>query len=394
MAHVSQEKKDIVAKLVKLITEYPIIGAVNMENLPAPALQKMKASLRDQAFIWMAKRRLMKVAFAEAEKTKKDISKLVDYLRGMPALIFTKENPFKIYKKIKQSKSPAPAKPGQIAPKDIEVKAGPTPFMPGPIIGELGQIGIKTGVENGKVAIKEDAVVVKEGEEIKANVAGLLTRLGIEPMELGLDITAFFEDGVIYDRKVLDIDEDKFLSDLTQAAAYANNLAVEIAFPTKDTTDLLIGKAFREAKTLGIECNVLDPEIIEELIARGEAQAIGIKTTANIETGAAKPVEEKKEAPAEEKKEEPKPEEKPAELPKEEPKPEEKPAEPPKEEPKPEPKVEEAPKEEKKDLMKEKKDKITEGTKDEVPDDFRSRLLAKIEEKLKEKELIDEMEDD
>ena len=38
------------------------------------------------------------------------------------------------------------------------------------------------------IAVKEDKVVVKEGDEIPANVAGMLTRLGIEPMEVGLHI--------------------------------------------------------------------------------------------------------------------------------------------------------------------------------------------------------------
>ncbi|MBI2112759.1 50S ribosomal protein L10, partial [Candidatus Woesearchaeota archaeon] len=36
---------------------------------------------------------------------------------------------------LEKNKSNAPAKPGQVAPKDITVKAGATSFAPGPIIG-------------------------------------------------------------------------------------------------------------------------------------------------------------------------------------------------------------------------------------------------------------------
>ncbi len=283
MAHVAQYKKDVVADLVKQLVEYPIVGAVNLEDLPAPALQTMRSKLRGKAQMTMTKRRLMKVAFEEAEKSKQGIMKLYEHLKGMPALLFTKENPFSIYKIIKQSKSPAPAKAGQIAPKDIEVKAGPTSFLPGPIIGELGSIGIKTGVENGKLAIKEDAVVIKEGEEVSALAAGLLTRLGIEPMEIGLDITAVYEDGTIYTRKVLDIDEDQFLADLTQAATWARNLAMEAAYPTKDTISDLITKAQRESKSLGVETALLEPGIIGDLLAKAHVQSQGVKQTANIE---------------------------------------------------------------------------------------------------------------
>ena len=47
------------------------------------------------------------------------------------------------------------------------IPAGPTPFAPGPIIGELGMLKIKAGIEAGKVVIKEDAHVAKKGDVIK-----------------------------------------------------------------------------------------------------------------------------------------------------------------------------------------------------------------------------------
>jgi len=352
MAHVSQFKKDVVANLIKLISENPIIGAVNMEDLPASAVQNMRAKLRGKAEIIMTKRRLMKIAFEEAEKTNQGVSALVEHLKGMPALLFTKENPFRIYKIIKQSKSAAHAKAGQIAPKDIEVKAGATPFLPGPVIGELGALGIKSGVENGKVAIQEDKVVVKEGEEISQNAAGILARLDIKPMELGLDIPAMYEAGVIYDRKVLDIDEDKFLADLTQAGAWARNLAVDISYPTKDTIELLLIKAHKNTKAIALEANILADGVKEDVLAKAERQMKSLKSTANIPAAPAKEKPKPEEKPAEEKKEEPKAEETPkeekAEGPKkEEPPKEEKPAEQPKSDEPKEEKKEEQPKEEK-----------------------------------------------
>ena len=282
MVHVAQYKKDIVTKLVKLLSEYPIIGAMNMEDLPAPALQKMKAQLRGKVEIFMTKRRLMNIAISEASKNKQGLDKLNEYLRGMPALLFTKENPFTIYTIIKKSKSPAPAKPGQIAPRNIEVKAGITPFMPGPIIGELGGLGIQTGVQNGKVAIKADKIVVKEGSEITEKAAGLLTRLGIQPMEVGLDLIAVYEDGVIYDRKILDVDENKFREDLKHAVVFARNLAVEIAYPCKDTIIDLIVNANRMARAIGKEAVILDTGVINDHLAKAGAQGASLKQTAKL----------------------------------------------------------------------------------------------------------------
>ena len=282
-AHVAQYKKDVVSRLAGLINEYPIIGVVNMENLPAPQLQAMRAQLRGKFLITMSKRRLLNLAFEQTKSSKKGIEKLEQYLGGMPALIFTKENPFKLSKTLQKSKSPAPAKGGQTAPRDIIVNKGQTSFAPGPIIGELAIAGIKSGVEGGKVAIKEDTVVVKSGEKIKPKVAEILTRLGIQPMEVGLDLVAVFENGTIYGKDVLSIDESEYKNRLAAASRWAFNLANYISYPTKETIRLLIGKAHNDAKSLGIVYAIFDAGIIESLLGKAEQQMLGLKTSANIQ---------------------------------------------------------------------------------------------------------------
>jgi large subunit ribosomal protein L10 len=174
----------------------------------------------------------------------------------MPALMFTKDNPFELYKIIKKSKTPAAAKPGQLAPRDIIVPAGPTPFTPGPVISEFAALGIKAGVEGGKVAVKQDALVVKEGQPIEAKLASMLQRLGIEPMEIGLDLSCVYEKGVIYPKSVLDVDEVKFMADLIGAATESLNVAVDIGFITADNAEVFIAKAYREAKALEEEAKI------------------------------------------------------------------------------------------------------------------------------------------
>ncbi len=283
VAHVSDYKKEVVKELIRLISEFPIIGIVNMENLPAPSLQKMRAQLRGSFFITMTKKRLIKLAFEETKSKKKGIEELEKFLGGMPALIFTKENPFKLSKTLQKSKSPAPAKGGQTAPRDIIVNKGATSFAPGPIIGELALAGIKSGVENGKVAIKEDSVVVRAGEKIKPKIAEILTRLGIQPMEVGLDLVAVYENGLIYGRDVLSVDEKEYKNRLANAARWAFNLAIEISYPSKDTIAVLIGKANNDAKALGIAQNILEKGIIESLLGKADAQMKSLKAEAKME---------------------------------------------------------------------------------------------------------------
>ena len=390
--HVSGKKKDIAKNIQRLILEYPIIAAVNMEGLPAPQLQKMKAQLRGKIELTMTKRRIMKHAIEGIKGKKKNIELIEPYLRGMPALIFTKENPFSLFKTLKKSKTKAPAKAGQIAPFDIIVPKGPTSFMPGPVIGELAELGIKSGVENGKVAIKADSVAVKEGEKISAKAAGILTRLGINPMEVGLNVTAVYENGDIFTAKVLDIDEDKFKADLSKAVSGSFNLAINIGYPTKETINTLIGKAFNDAKALELSQNIIDEGIIDLLLSKAEGSALSLKGTANIETVEKPKVEKKKEKPKVEEK--PKTEPPKAEEPKKEkvkgtPKSEEKPKV--EEKPTPSEKKEEKVLEEEKEIIKEEKQLEKEANKPKIEDPVEKEVKEEVkeeEEKQLEKERI------
>lgn len=279
--HVPESKTKTVNELKKLLNEYPIVALLNLENLPAKQLQVMKGKLRRDATIRMAKKNLIKEAFKESGKP--NIDKMNGYLGGMPALLLTKENPFKLFKIIKKSKSPAAIKPGQVTPKDITIPAGPTPFAPGPIIGELGMLRIKAGIEAGKVAIKEDAHVAKKGDVIKPQLASLLLRLGIEPMEIGLDLVAVYENGEILSKDVLDIDEGVFIQKLRIVASEAMNLAVDIAYPCRETIELLVQESFRNAKAIAIERDILADLVVEQIIAKANAQAESVRDAANLE---------------------------------------------------------------------------------------------------------------
>ena len=298
-------KTRIIEQLVRYIKEYPIIAVVNMENLPAPQLQKMRAQLRGRVIMMMTKKNLMKLALKQGEPLKKGIEKLSEHLTGMPALLFTKDNPFKLAKILDQNKSNAPAKGGQTAPTDIVVPAGGTGFSPGPIISQLAGIGLKTAIENGKIAIKADAIVVKEGEEIPANVAEILARLKIEPMEIGLSLNAVYEAGDIFTGEILSVDDKEYEDNFKKAASMAFNLAFNSGYPTKETIELMIIKAYNDSKALAISEDLITDETVSLMVEKAQRSMLGLKNTINYEVKTEeKPQEEKKEEKTEDDKEE------------------------------------------------------------------------------------------
>ncbi|MBN1385471.1 50S ribosomal protein L10 [Candidatus Woesearchaeota archaeon] len=281
-AHVAQYKKDNVKEFTKLLKDYPIIGTVNLENLPTAQLQQMRGQLRNAMVLKVTKRRFINIAIDNAAKDKPGLEKLKEHLPGMPALFFTKENPFKLYKIIQKSKSNAPAKAGQTAPRDITVQPGPTNFAPGPIISDLAGVGIKAGIENGKVAIKAESTIVKKGAIINEKQAGIMAKLGIEPMEIGLNVVAVYENGIIFTSDIMGVDETEYINKISQAASWAFNLAVEAGIMTKETTEHLIVKAFTEAKALAISQNIYGKDVIDQIVAKANNQMLALKTQLNL----------------------------------------------------------------------------------------------------------------
>jgi large subunit ribosomal protein L10 len=277
-SNAAPEKKAVIKLIQDYAKKYPIVGVLNMHSLPAAQLARMRSNLRQNVTMLMCKKSLILLALDKLKATYKGVEGLEKILPEMPALIFTKDNPFALYKTIKKSKSKAPAKAGQLAPFDLVVPAGPTPFAPGPVLSELAQLGIKAGVEGGKVAVKQDCTVCKAGQPIKAPLAAMLARLSIEPMEIGLDLVAVYEAGTIYPKTVLDIDEGKFLSDLTTAASWAFNLAMEATYASKDTAEPLLQKAFREAKAVALDGGVMEPELVEDILAKAEREAKAVES--------------------------------------------------------------------------------------------------------------------
>jgi len=280
MAHVAKWKFAEVEHLTTLLTDNKIIGIAEIGGIPGPQLQKMRENIREKARIRCAKNSLITRALDEANKKVNGISGLKGEITGQAAIITTDMNPFKLFKEIKSTRTMAPAKGGETATHDIEVKKGETPFKPGPIVGELQKAGIPAAIQEGKVVITNDKVVVPTGKKIPLDVAQMLTRLEIFPIEIGMNLHAVFEGGTIYKPDVLDINMDKFIIQLQQASSNAFNLALETAWPTKATITNLLLKAYSNAYTLALEKEIYTKDTIKQLLSKTYASMLSLASHA------------------------------------------------------------------------------------------------------------------
>lgn len=277
MAHVAKWKYGEVEELTGLITGKKVVGIVEIGGIPAPQMQHMRKNLQGVAQIRSAKNSLIFRALEEAEKKIKGISGLKETVTGQTAVIATDMNPFKLYGQIKTTRTMAPAKGGETATHDIMVKAGDTPFKPGPVVGELQKAGIPAAILEGKVVIKEDKVVVSAGEKIPVDVVQMLTRLEIFPVEIGMTLHAVYEDGSIFKSDVLDINIDEFIGRMQQASSNAFNLAAETAWITKLTINSLLIKAHHNAFVIALEKGIVNKETVKHLISKAHNSMLALK---------------------------------------------------------------------------------------------------------------------
>src|SRR3989344_3362687 len=238
----------------ELINKYDTIAIGDLTNLPSSTLQRLRKKLQDKMFVRVTKKSLISLALEQSGKNLLELKQSLD--NSIPVLILSNEDPFKLFKLIKENKSKAFAKPNQLSPMDITIPAGATNFPPGPIIGELGAIGLQTGVEQGKIAIKKEKLIVRENEIIKPEVASVLVKLDIKPIEIGLKIISIYKDNVVYDNSSLDIDEKKYIQDLIFANSQALILAEKIGFISRENVKILLQKDYLLTLNIGKRLNI------------------------------------------------------------------------------------------------------------------------------------------
>jgi large subunit ribosomal protein L10 len=278
---VSEKKKQSVVEIKQLAEKYPVVGILDLFKMPSRQLQYIRRDIRGNILVKMCKKRVILLALKDI-KGKEGIEKLNEFTPREPALIFSEMNPFKLFKTLKKSKSRGYAKQNDVAPDTIVITAGPTALPAGPAIGELQRLKIPAMIKEGKIHVREDFVVAKKGDVISDQTANVLKKLDIQPMEIGIDVLGLWENGIVYKKDVLDVDESAYIQNIKNAYNYALNLSVNTCYPNKESIKILIQKAFQHGKNLGINANILDKGIVEGLIEKANLQAKNLKGVLKI----------------------------------------------------------------------------------------------------------------
>jgi len=283
-AHIPEWKVKDVEELIEKISKSRVVGVVGVREIPASNLQQMRGSLRGNVEIRMVRNTIARRAL---EASAPEIRPLADFIEDQTALIFSDDNSFKLNSLLEKGKQPMPIKAGSRAPKDIVVEAGETTFSPGPMVGKLQAAGIPAAIKGGKVVINQRITLAKEGEIVPAKTADILKTMEIFPRNVGLELRAAFEGGLIFKSKDLSINVDSKIAELCNASTMAMSFAVEIGYTTPVTIGPMLQKAQTKARALVLEAAIPVPSMMEFILAKAAANAKAIENIARGETAPA-----------------------------------------------------------------------------------------------------------
>ena len=269
-------KKDTVKDLVDLLKSGDTIAVIDVHGVPAGAMLGMRASLRSDMNIQVAKKRLMTIAW---ERAGFDDSNLNELFEGavQPALVSSANlNSFELFTELKKTEAGRAAKEGDVAPHQIVVEKMDTGMPPGPIVGELNSVGIPAKIMGGSVQIQKRTVVLEQGDVFDGDMGMMLSKIGINPIVTGLRLCGTLEGGTLFAPSTLDIDYEQFETDLISYAAGAFNLACNITWFTSQTMPTILAKASREAMAVAMEAAIATADTMPHLVGRAHSGALAV----------------------------------------------------------------------------------------------------------------------
>ncbi len=276
---VLEAKSTEVEAIKDILKEYKSIGIASLKKVRASQLQELKKGMKGKVYLRVLKNTLIKIALEEMNQA--ELKKLEAYLDGSNVFLFTDLNPFKLALLLERGKVKTTAKSGDIAAMDVVIPSGNTGQPPGPVISQLNAVGLPTRIESGSVWISKDTLVVRRGEVINERLAGVLSKLGIKAVELGISMRAVFDNGMIItgDQLVVDVEATRKSVQASNGEAFA--LALEIGYASKDTIKPLLQRAHQKAVALSVSATIPTKDTIADIIRKANAEMTSLSTAAD-----------------------------------------------------------------------------------------------------------------
>jgi large subunit ribosomal protein LP0 len=289
-----ERKKAYFERLVKYCDEYSKILIVEADNVGSNQLQKIRIQLRGKAAVLMGKNTMIRKVLKDHSKNNAKLLKLLPLVRGNIGFIFTNGDLNEIRDIIAANKVGAPAKAGSISPIEVVVPAGNTGQEPTKT-SFFQALNIPTKITKGTVEIIADVKILSIGDKVGSSEAALLSMLNIKPFSYGLKVISVYDDGSVFEPKVLDLTDEDLAKKFFAGIANVASLSLALGLPNQASLPHMFVNAYKNVLSVALETEYSFPaaDRVKDMLANPGAFAVAQTTTTT--TTSAPVVESKKE---------------------------------------------------------------------------------------------------
>jgi len=251
--------------LKNLLATYSKLFIVEIDNVGSKQLQDTRKTLRGKAEVLMGKNTMMRKCLKEyvQENPESPVGKLIECCRGNVGFVFTNGDLGEIREVLESNTRPAPAKVGAIAPSDVIVEKGPTGCDPGQT-GFFQTLQIATKITRGQIEMVNDTHLITAGDKVTASQAALLQKLDICPFSYGVILKMVYDNGSLFDAKVLEITDEVLTSQFCEALGVLASISLAAGYPTQASVPHSIVNAFKMVLSLTIECGTYTFDVADQ----------------------------------------------------------------------------------------------------------------------------------
>jgi len=239
-----------------LLDTYSKIFIVSCDNVGSKQFQQIRIALRSEAVVLMGKNTMMRkvVTAYLAKNPGHPYEMLLPRILGNVGFVFTNGDLGKVRELIEDNRVPAPARVGAIAPIDVVVPPGPTDCDPGQT-NFFQTLQIATKIVKGRIEITSPVNLLRAGDKVGNSEAVLLQKLHINPFDYGLVITDVYDNGSIFDVKVLDLTDNDLLVKFGAALSIMSSMCLQVSYPSWACVPHLVANAFKSLVAISVECD-------------------------------------------------------------------------------------------------------------------------------------------
>lgn len=238
-----ERKDEAYEKATRLFTTYSKFVLVGIENIVSTQLKEIKKQWGGDVEFLMGKNSAIRRAIKDLNRP--DLSEIHDMLKGNMCFVFFRNSIRDVKGVIKENMREACAKVGDIAQREVWVESFVTGMTPDKT-SYFQVLGIATKITKGKVEIIAPYKVLSSGDRVGPSQANLLSLLNIKPFSYRMEMFTVYEDGLIYDSCLADIEEADVFASLHSAIACIAQASLGAGFTTQASVPYEVRNAFRD----------------------------------------------------------------------------------------------------------------------------------------------------